>query len=56
MEDNVRKRMYKYKVRYYKTLRGKQAEHFDINHSNVFLNPSHSVIKLKTKTKKNGPN
>ena len=44
----------KCKARYYKALRGKQAECslFDLHHSNIFLDLFPRVMKIKTKTNK----
>ena len=41
----------KYKIEYYKTFRGKHGQETDINFSNIFLDPSPRVMKIKTKNK-----
>ena len=42
----------KCKTRHYKTLRGKQEEHSDINHSKIFYDPPPRVMGIKTKINK----
>ena len=42
----------KYKIEYYKTFRGKHGHETDINFSNIFLDPSPRVMKIKTKINK----
>ena len=44
----------KWKTRNYKTPRGKQAKHSDINQSRILYDPPPRVMEIKTKIKKNG--
>ena len=42
-----------YKIGYYETVKRRAyIEHFDINHSNTFLDPSPTVLRLETKISK----